>query len=210
MGGDTLAAVGADALTGTFVLPCPTAGSTRVRLSSFREIERLPGPAHPAVFRVVFACSCDEEHVALVAHDVLDRAPLGLDAGVTYVNLMTSRRDDLATELSELASARIGRGEWPWCFFCYLEDSPRPVTPSAFRLLAAGTDIVAVAVRCPACGSTSINLVTPPHVDVPFHSDARIGVVERVFEADALRTTEAFRAELASATFDEKRLRLDG
>jgi hypothetical protein len=201
---------GVDALTGTFLLPCPRTGSSKVRLSSFREIERLPGPAHPAVYRVVFGCSCGGEHVALVAHDDLDWAPLGLGEGVTYVNLMTSRRDDLSSELSDLASSRIGRGEWPWCFFCYLENAPRPVTPSAFRLLASSLETVAVAVGCPACGSTSINLVSRSHVDVPFHSDARIGVVERVFETDAMRTVDAFRAELASASFDEKRLLLDG
>lgn len=197
---------GVDALTGTFRLPCPNAGWGRVRLSSFREIDRLAGPAHPAVYRVVFLCSCGDEHLALVGHDALDWAPLGLDEGVTYVNLMTSRRDDVAAELSDLASTRIGRGEWPWCFFCYLEDAARPVTPSAFRLIAPCPETVAVAVRCPACSSMSINLVTPPHVDVPFHSDTRIGVVAHVFEEDALHTIEAFRAELASATFDERRL----
>ena len=69
---------------------------------------------------------------------------------------------------------------------------------------------VGVAVGCPVCGSTSINLVTRPHVDVPFHSDARVGVVAHVFEADALRTIDEFRAELGSAAFDEKRLVLDG
>jgi hypothetical protein len=201
---------GVDALTGTFRLPCPTAGESRkVRLSSFREIERLPGPAHPAVYRVVFGCGCGGEHVALVGHDDLDRGPLGLGEATAYVNLMTSRRDDLATELSGIASARIGRGEWPWCFFCYEEDVPRPVTPSYFRLLAARSGTVAVAIRCPACDSTSINLVTPPHVDVPFHSDARIGVVPQVFAEDALRTVDAFHAELGTASFDEKRLRLD-
>ncbi len=166
---------GVDALTGTYHLPCPTGGSARVRLSSFREIERLPGPSHPALYRVVFACACGGEHVALVGHDALDWAPLGLDEGITYVNLMTSRRDDLAAELTGLASARIGRGEWPWCFFCHREGAPRPVTPSSFRLLAPLPETVAVAVRCPACDSTSINLVTPPHVDVPFHSDATVG-----------------------------------
>ena len=199
---------GADALTGTFRLPCPTAGFSRVRLSSFREIERLAGPAHPAVYRVVFVCTCGDEHLALVGHDALDWSPLGLDEQATFVNLMTSRRDDLAAELAGLASARIGRGEWPWCFFCYLENAPRPVTPSAFRLLAPGSREVAVAVRCPACGSTSINLVTRPHLDVPFHSDACVGVVEHAFDGDVLRTIDAFRAELESSSFDEKRLRL--
>jgi hypothetical protein len=199
-----------DALTGTFRLSCPSTGSCRVRLSSFREIERLPGPAHPAVFRVAFVCSCGDEHVALVGHDALDWAPLGLDERQTYVNLMTSRRDDLASELVALASWHIHRGEWPWSFFCYLEGAPRPVTPSAFRMLAPCPETVAVAVRCPVCGSISINLVTQPHVDVPFHSDATIGVVAHVFAEDALRTIASFEAELHSATFDEKRLHLDG
>ena len=195
-----------DALTGTYRLPCPTGGWARVRLSSFREIERLPGSSHPAVYRVVFACACGGEHVALVGHDVLDWAPLGLDEGVTYMNLMTSRRDDLAAELIALASARIGRGEWPWCFFCHREGAPRPVTPSSFRLLAPRTETVAVAVRCPVCDSTSINLVTPLHVDVPFHTDATVGVVAHVFDEGALPTIEAFRAELDAVSFDEKRL----
>jgi hypothetical protein len=181
-----------------------------VRLSSFREIERLPGAAHPAVFRVVYLCACGTEHVALVGHDALDRAPLGLDDHVTYVNLMTSRKDDLADELSGIASTRIGRGEWPWCFFCCGENVQRPVTPSSFRLLEPRPDTVAVAVRCPACASTSINLVSRAHVDVPFHSDARIGVVPRAFADDAIGTADAFRAHLDAATFDERRLLRDG
>ena len=197
-----------DALTGTYRLPCPTQGTCKVRLSAFREIERLPGPAHPAVFRVLFVCSCGDEHVSLVSHDTLDWAPLGLDEDVTYLNLMTSRRDDLAAELSALASAHIHRGEWPWSFFCYLEDTTRPATPSAFRRLAPTPQTVAVAVRCPACDTTSINLVTPPHVDVPFHSDAHVAVVPHVFDDDALDTAQTFVAELESATFDEKRLLL--
>ena len=198
---------GVDALTGTYRLGCPASGATtRVRLSSFRQIERLPGPAHPAVFRVVYACACGGEHVGLVGHDALDWAPLGLDDDLTFINLMTSRRDDLASELTGLASARIGRGEWPWCFFCHREDAPRPVTPSSFRLLAPRPDAVAVAVRCPVCDSTSINLVTQSHVDVPFHSDATVGVVAHAFEESSLPTIDAFRAELDSASFDERRL----
>jgi hypothetical protein len=196
-----------DALTGTYRLGCPAAGSTtRVRLSSFRQIERLPGPAHPAVYRVVFACGCGGHHVGLVGHDALDWAPLGFDDHVAYVNLMTSRRDDLADELTSLASARIGRGEWPWCFFCRREDAPRPVTPSSFRLLAPCPDAVAVAVRCPVCDATSVNLVTRSHVDVPFHSDASVGVLAHAFDAGSLATIESFRAELGSASSDEKRL----
>jgi len=196
-----------DALTGTYRLGCPAGGqTTRVRLSSFRQIERLPGPAHPALYRVVFACVCGDEHVGLVGHDALDWAPLGLDDARSYVNLMTSRRDDLAAELTGLASAQIGRGEWPWCFFCHREDAPRPVTPSAFRLLAPRPEALAVAVRCPVCDSTSVNLVTHSHIDVPFHSDATVGVVARTFEEGSLPTIDAFHARLDTASFDERRL----
>jgi hypothetical protein len=199
-----------DALTGRFRLACPATGTCGVRLSSFREIERLPGAAHPAVYRVAFACSCGDEHVALVGHDALDWAPLGLAEEGSYVNLMTSRPDDLAEELCAIATAHIGRGAWPWSFFCYLEDAPRAMTPSAFRLLAPCDHGLGVAVRCPACSSTSVNLVTQSHVDVPFHSDRRVGVVSHVFTEDELRTIAEFRAELGSATFDERRLALDG
>ena len=181
-----------------------------MRLSSFREIERLPGSAHPAVYRVAFACACGDEHVALVGHDALDWAPLGLTEDRSYVNLMTSRADDLSDELRAIASTKIGHGEWPWSFYCYPEDAPRPVTPSAFRFLVPCFDAVGVAARCPSCGSMSVNVVTPSHVDVPFHSDAHVGVVSHVFSHDALRTIAEFRDELGSATFDEKRLLLDG
>ena len=199
---------GVDALTGAYTLPCPRRGESRVRLSSFREIERLPGTAHPAIYRVVFGCSCGGDHVALVGHDALDWTPLGLDHGATFLNLMTSRTDDLATELVALASARIDRGEWPWSFFCYLEDAPRPVTPSSFRLLDVAVGTLAVAVSCPSCGSTSINLVTRGHVDVPFHSDRSVGVVVGVFDDRTLTTREDVRARLSTSTIDERRLEL--
>lgn len=199
-----------DALTGTFRLSCPTHGDTRVRLSSFRRIERLPGARHPALYRVEFDCGCGGEHPALLTQTDLDRAPLGLDAEeITFVNLMTSQRDDLARELVAIASSRIRAGEWPWSFFCYLEERSRPVTPSSFTLLASGGPNVALAVCCPGCGSVSINVVSRAHVDVPFANDKRIGVVAHVFAADALQTIDAFRAQLHSAVFDERRLGLE-
>ena len=199
-----------DALTGRYRLPCPTSGSCGVRLSSFREIERLPGTAHPAVYRVAFACRCGDVHTALVGHDLLDWAPLGLAEPGSYVNLMTSRPDGLADELSDIASSHIGRGTWPWSFFCYLEDAPRPVTPSAFRLLTPSAGSLGVAVRCPACNTTSVNLVTAWHVDVPFHSDAHVAVATHVFAEHELRTVAELDAELGSATFDERSLATDG
>ena len=196
-----------DALTGRFTFPCPARGETRVTLSAFRQLERLPGAMHPAVFQVLFACSCGEEHEGLVTHDDLDWAPLGLQGSVFY-NLMTSRLDLVDSELSDLAARRIQAGEWPWSFFCYPEEQPRPVFPSSFFLLAPGDGSLGLAVRCPACQKTSVNLVSHDHVDLPFHNDAEVGVVEHVFNDDVTRTLEEFRAELYSASFDTRRLGL--
>jgi hypothetical protein len=199
-----------DELTTRYTFACPERGEARVTLSDFRQLERLPGAAHPAVFSVRFACSCGDEHQGLVTHEELDWAPLGLAAGVSFLNLMTARLEALESELAELAAARIGAGEWPWSFFCYPENQPRPVFPSSFFLLAPGPSHgVGLAVRCPACGQTSINLVSEHHVDLPFHNDTQIGVVEHVFEADARRAVEKFAAELDSAQFDARRLALE-
>jgi hypothetical protein len=193
-----------DALKSRYALACPTRGVTPVALSAFRRIERLPGTAHPAVYRVQFACGCGEEHDGLVTHDELDWAPLGLAAG-EFLNLMTSRVKPVAAELGELAASRIGAGEWPWSFFCYPEERTRPVFPSSFALLAEGGGSLGLAVRCPHCRRLSLNLVSRPHVDVPFHNDREVGVVEHVFAPDAMRTIEEFRAELWSSSFDARR-----
>ena len=197
-----------DALRSRYTFACPTRGETHVTLSAFRELERLPGASHPAVYRVRFACACGDEHVGLVTHEDLDWAPLGL-AGGLFLNLMTSRLDSLGTEFGDLAARRIEAGEWPWSFFCYPEERPRPVFPSAFFVLAPAARELGLAVRCPACGRVSVNLVSATHVDVPFHHDAEIGIVEHVFAADAEQTLAAFTAELHSSTFDARRLALD-
>jgi hypothetical protein len=196
-----------DALTSRYTFACPTRGETRVALSSFRELERLPGAAHPAVFRIRFACPCGDEHPALVSHDELDWAPLGLGAG-DFVDLMTSRKRLVASELLDLAARQIQAGRWPWSFFCYPEEQPRPVFPSAFFILAPGDGSLGLAVRCPSCSRISVNLVSHSHIDVPFHHDAHVGVVEHVFGEDVASTLEEFRLELYSARFDARRLLL--
>jgi hypothetical protein len=199
-----------DVLTTSFRLSCPQHGETSVRLSRFRSLEELPGPHHPAVYRIVFECGCGDEHPGLVAQDDLDLAPLGLEEERTFLNLMTSHTDSVGLELTELAAQHIKAGEWPWSFYCWPEDRPRPVFPSAFRLLADGArgGHVGVAVRCPACGRISVNLVSREHVDLPFHNDREIGVVAHVFGDDAAATIDAFNAELYSASFDARRLAL--
>ena len=196
-----------DGLTARYTFACPRRGEARVSLSSFRHVERLPGPAHPAVFRVTFDCGCGDEHLGLVSHDDLDWAPLGLGEGVFH-NLMTDRLDTLADELADLAARRIQSGEWPWTFFCYREDRPRPIFPSFFSLLAPGEAALGLVARCPGCETTSVNLVSAAHVDVPFHHDREVGVVPHVFSDDAARLVDEFRDALYSGTFDTRRLSL--
>src|SRR5438128_1191504 len=110
-----------DGLTTRYTFHCPAGGEVRVSLSAFRELGRLPGASHPAVYGVRFACPCGGEHPGLVAHDELDWAPLGMHEG-TFLNLLTARLDDVGEELSDLAARRILAGEWPWTFFCYPEE----------------------------------------------------------------------------------------
>jgi len=116
--------------------------------------------------------------------------------------------DPLEVELADLAARRIQAGEWPWSFFCYAEERPRPVFPSAFLVLAGREEEVGLAVRCPVCGSVSINLVSAQHLDVPFHNDREVGVVAHVFAHDAERVVEEFVSELYAASFDSRRLTL--
>ena len=196
-----------DGLTGHYTFPCPATGEARVRLSSFRALEPLAGTAHPVVYKVAFLCRCGGEHEGLVTHDELDWAPLA-GADVSFFNLMTRRLEAAALELVDRAAERIRAGDWPWSFFCYPEDRARPVYPSAFRALAPAEERVGVAVRCPSCARLSLNVVSARHVDEPFYSDARVGVVEHVFEADVEPSVAAFREELESAAFDARRREL--
>jgi hypothetical protein len=198
-----------DALRSRYTLSCPKRGETHVALSSFRRLERLPGPSHPAVFGISFECACGEHHPGFVTHGELDWVPIRPDEG-RFLNLMTARLDPLEAELADLAASRIQAGDWPWSFFCYPEERPRPVFPSSFFLLAPaeGDGAMGIAVRCPVCSRVSVNLVTRQHVDLPFHNDREVGVVEHLFGPDAERTLEQFASELYSGRFDARRLRL--
>ena len=197
-----------DPLTSRYAFSCPSRGETHVLLSAFRSIEQLPGAAHPAVFHVRFGCGCGEEHDGLLTHEELDWTPLGFRAG-EFLNLMTACLEPAEVELSELAAVQIERGAWPWSFFCYPEERARPVFPSSFVLLASTNGPLGLAVRCPSCRRLSLNLVSRSHVDIPFHNDREIGVVEHLFAADAPTTLDEFRAELWSASFDARRLALE-
>ena len=180
-----------------------------MRLSDFRRLERLPGTVHPAVYRVSFACSCGDDHIGLVAHNDLDWAPLGLTEG-EFVNLMTNRVEPLAAEFGDLAIRRIEAGNGRGASSAIQRSDPARCSRRSFWLLGPGVGrgTVSVAVRCPACGRASVNLVSAEHVDVPFHNDPEIGVVEHVFAADVEQAVEEFRTELYSGSFDARRLRL--
>jgi hypothetical protein len=193
-----------DGLTVRYGFHCPTRGEVWVRLSSFRLVERLEGAASPAVFKITFACPCGEEHDGLVTHDELDWAPIA--AGTAeFLNVMTSRLESVAGDLLDRAVRLIRKGVWPWSFYCFPENRPRATYPSAFRLLAPGDETVGLAVRCPSCDQTSVNLVSQAHVDLPFYNDAQVAVVEHLFASDRARSIEAFREELDSACFDARR-----
>ena len=118
---------------------------------------------------------------------------------------MTSRLESSAAELKDHAVSHIRKGVWPWSFFCYPEEVARPAFPSDFVMLAPGDPGVGVAVRFPSCRRTSVNLVSQNHIDVPFHNDGEVAVVEHVFTADSERTLMAFREELSSSSFDAHR-----
>jgi hypothetical protein len=199
-----------DVLRARYTFACPAREHASVPLSAFREVGRLPGAAHPAVYRVRFACACGGEHDGLLSHDDLDWAPLGVGESGEFFNLMTARTQPLKEELGDVAARLIAAGTWPWVLFCYPEGRPRPAFPSFFRLMApkAEQGRVGVALECSSCGRLSVNLVSQEHVDVPFHHDAEVGVVEQLFAEDAWQTQEQFRSELWSAEFDSRRLTL--
>ena len=90
------------------------------------------------------------DHDGLVTHDELDWAPLS-GSEAAFLNLMTSRLEPVEPELLDLAARRIQAGDWPWSFFCFPEERPRPVFPSSFLALAPGREEVGLAVQCPSC-----------------------------------------------------------
>src|SRR4051812_25650028 len=117
-----------DGLTGLYTFACPVRAEVRLPLSAFRVIDRLPGAAHPAVYKITFSCDCGDEHEGLVAHDDLDWAPLA-GGDVSFVNMMTSKLEFVASDLLELAATQIKAEECPWHFLGHPDEGERPVFP---------------------------------------------------------------------------------
>jgi hypothetical protein len=179
-----------------------------VRLSAFRRLERLPGAAHPAVYRVVYDCACGEPHQGLVTHADLDYGPLA-PVEIEFQNLLTGRSEPVGDELAELARSQVQRGNWPWRLYCSREARLKPVWPSSLTMVApAGEprdEFIGVAVTCPSCGEVSLNLVSGAHLDVPFYHDRVVRYVDRPFGDARDLTVDAFHHQLHSARFDAER-----
>ena len=198
-----------DVLRASYRFHCPSRGEgelVRVPLSAFRRIERLPGAAHPAVYRVEYDCVCGEAHPGLVSHGDLDYGPLTA-VEVEYVNLMTGRTEPVGEELAELARGHVQKGNWPWRLYCSREARLKAVFPSCLVAVSPHDrgDLVGVAMACPSCGQTTLNLVSHPHLDVPFFHDRVVHFVDRPFGDARDLTLDQFHDRLHSASFDAAR-----
>ena len=169
-----------DVLRSRYTFACPTRGETSVALSAFRRLVRLPGA------RIRRSTASSSTAAAATARRPRRRRRPRLGAARPRrrhvpepddVDASTGSRTSSPTSRSR----RIQAGEWPWSFFCYPEERPRPVFPSSFSLLAPGGGAIGLAVRCPVCSRVSVNLVSSAHVDLPFHNDRQVGVVAHVF-----------------------------
>ena len=110
----------------------------------------------------------------------------------------------------DLAARRIRAGEWPWSFFCYPEERPRPVFPSLVLRCSRPADGLARPRRRAArpARASSVNLVSHEHVDVPFHNDREVGVVAHVFADDARADARGVPRRALLGAFDARRLDL--
>ena len=200
-----------DVLRASYRFHCPhrPQGDLRsVALSRFRSLERLPGAAHPAVYRVSYHCDCGELHVGLVAHDDLDYGPIA-GGDVEFCNLLTGRSEPLAGELLELTRMQVQKGNWPWRLLCGREAVLKPVFPSSLRMVCpAERELVGVAMRCPSCGELSLNVVSESHLDVPFYHDPVVRLLDRPFGDPRDLTLDRFHQQLWSAGFDAERASL--
>ncbi|MGN6379032.1 MAG: hypothetical protein ACTHNU_08795 [Gaiellales bacterium] len=187
----------------------PEGERSSVPLSAFRRLERLPGAAHPALYRVEFGCRCGEDHAGLLSHGDLDYGPLG-EVEVEFQNLLTGRSEKVGGEMAELARQQVQRGNWPWCLYCSREARLTPVYPSCLQLVLpheTSADLVGVAMRCPGCEHMTVNLVSADHLDVPFYHDRVVHYLDRPYGDERDLTLERFHDQLHSSHFDSERAR---
>ena len=107
-----------------------------MRAVGLPRLERLAGAAHPVVYQRRASPAPAATSIPASSRTTSSTGRRSGSGGVEFLNLMTARLEPVEAELGDLAARRIGAGEWPWSFFCYPEERPRPVFPSSFRLLA--------------------------------------------------------------------------
>ena len=196
-----------DALTGRFTFPCPARGEARVTLVV---LSPARAPSGRRASRPSTTCSSP---VAAATNTTASSAtttstgrPLGLQGGVFY-NLMTAQLDGVAAELSDAAARRIQAGEWPWSFFCYPEDRPRPVFPrrsSCWRRATARSRARRSLPDVPPdVGEPRLRTSTST---CPSTTTRRSGWSSTSSATTSPVRIEDFRAELYSASFDTRRL----
>lgn len=141
-----------DALRAVWMLRCPTQDElTPVALADFRRIERLDGPAHPAVHRVGFACRCGDCHDALLTEQELDWDPVRTPPPVHY-DLQLGRDDWAADALEDRWLTALRRDRWPLRLPCRREGVARAGWPSLLRAVEPGAgDHLLVTHRCSGC-----------------------------------------------------------
>ena len=90
-----------DPLTHRYRLACPETGAAvDAPLTRFRELERLPGPEHPPVYRIAYACpACGGIHRSLVREQELDVDAIVPPGDRLFLNLMTGRVEPVAGEM---------------------------------------------------------------------------------------------------------------
>ncbi len=190
-----------DPITNRYLFRCPSTGNNiKVPVSEFRVIRRLRGATQPAVFRVLWHCTCGDKHESLVTHDALDWQPLIYDVPDTFVDLMTGRTDLLSAELEDHAMRHLCNGDWPWVFWCHPESSPQPGYPSKLRVVTPERDAtgrIGVLVRCASCDRHTVNFVSRDHLDVPFHNDQAIGYLAHLMDGETVSDEESFRHEIS-------------
>jgi hypothetical protein len=141
-----------DPIAAAWQLRCPEQERLQaVALTSFRIIERFPGPSRPPAFKIQFDCpGCGGRHPALMTQRELDLAPV-LDPSGAHFDLMLGRMDWRAEGIASDWQLSIRRGHWPIVITCAREHRTVGAWPSVLRVIEPGAEGYLVQYFCPAC-----------------------------------------------------------